>query len=73
MNTYSNPAYPNHSFPQNWSSQDLVDAVPRRLFELVNFEDDREAANTTAAPSAHDWRRRGYLCGAELPAFIRVC
>ena len=64
--------YPNHAFPQNWSSQDLVDAVPLRLFEVVKFEAAPAADNSIAAPVSHNWRRRDYLHGAELPAFVRI-
>ncbi|MFC5571070.1 hypothetical protein ACFPN1_13470 [Lysobacter yangpyeongensis] len=47
----------------HWSSQDLADAVPRRLSELfapvlMTF-DGADAANGIAlSPWAFDWRRR---------------
>ncbi|GAB3359822.1 hypothetical protein [Lysobacter tyrosinilyticus] len=50
-------------FPRNWSAQDLADAIPRRLSdlitpELMRFERKDEAANGVAlAPWAFDWRR----------------
>ena len=59
-----NSLYPTHSFPQNWSSQDLADAMPRRLSELMTpelmrFGRDHNAANGIAlSPWAFNWRRR---------------
>jgi hypothetical protein len=59
--------YPQHSFPQHWSSQDLADAVPQRLSELMTqelgqFDARTDAANGVAlSPWAFDWRRRDYL------------
>ena len=67
--------YPPHSFPQNWSSQDLADAMPQRLSELmtqelVQFEKRSEAANCAAlSPLAFDWRRRDYLRDIAHSAF----
>ena len=79
MNSHSKSQsdYPNHSFPQHWSALDLADAVPLRLSEkvslgLVEFTSFAAANNPFAAPTTRDWRRRGYVAGAELPAFIRV-
>ena len=57
------PTYPQ---PQ-WSSQDLADAAPRRLSdlitaELMHFGADTQAANGVAlSPWAFDWRRRDEL------------
>jgi len=59
--------YPQHAFPQNWSSQELADAIPLRLSELITpallrFGSDDEAANHIAlSPWAFDWRRRDEL------------
>jgi hypothetical protein len=59
--------YPQHPFPQNWSAQDLADAVSRRLSdlitpELMHFGSGDEAANSVAlSPWAFDWRRRDEL------------
>ena len=77
MTTYSKPMYPAHSFPRNWSSHDLADAVPLRLSELVTlglveFTRPLVPANSPfAIPFPRGWRR-GYLRSAELPAFVRV-
>ncbi|MDR7100589.1 hypothetical protein J2X04_002970 [Lysobacter niabensis] len=73
-------AYPRHSFPQNWSALDLVDAVPLRLSDrialgLIEFSVAPVAANNpivannpfvVAAPRG--WRR-GYAGSNELPDF----
>lgn len=73
MNTHS--GYPNHSFPQNWSALDLADAVPLRVSErvalgLVEIARPLVAANSPfATPAARDWRRRGYVSGADLASF----
>lgn len=74
MNTYSNPAYPFNGFPRNWSALDLADAVPLRLSEritlgLVEFNPPVAANGPFAARNTRDWRRRGYVGGAELTAF----
>ena len=77
MTTYSNPLYPAHPFPRNWSALDLADAVPLRLSEriklgLVEFKPATAAANSPfALPATRQWRRN-YLRSAELPAFVRV-
>ena len=58
-------------WPQ-WSAQDLADAVPRRVSELItpelmDFGAGSEAANGVAlSPWAFDWRRR------EEPSGFRV-
>ncbi|GAB3380617.1 hypothetical protein [Lysobacter fragariae] len=62
-------------FPSNWTAQDLVDAVPRRVSELMtpelmDFDRDVEAANSVALSAwAFDWRRRDYLRGSDLHGF----
>jgi hypothetical protein len=64
MNTKS--PYPQAPLPQ-WSSQDLADAVPRRLSDLItpalmHFGTGNAAANGVAlSPWAFDWRRRDEL------------
>ncbi|GAB3097271.1 hypothetical protein [Lysobacter terrae] len=60
MNTRPSSTQP--PSPQ-WSSQDLVDAVPQRLSDLISPEllrfPDLHAANGVAlSPWAFDWRRR---------------
>ena len=68
MNTHAFP------FDLSWTPQDLANAVPLRLSELVTFDaGDADAANAVAsAPMRRDWRQRSYLQTAELPAFIRI-
>lgn len=75
--TYSNPLYPPHRFPRNWSALDLADAVPLRLSEritlgLVEFKPAPTAANNPFALQAPRQWRRNYLRSADLPAFVRV-
>jgi len=59
--------YPQHPFPQNWSAQELTDAVSRRLSdlitpELMHFGSGDDAANgAVLSPWAFDWRRRDEL------------
>lgn len=62
------------SFPQQWTSQDLADAVPLRLHELFDFDAVRDGP---VAPSANGepqrtWRRHDYLRLPALPASFRV-
>jgi hypothetical protein len=70
MNTHSYP------FDLRWTPQDLVDAVPLRLSELVAFDADAEAADAANAMESarrrSDWRVHSYLRATTLPAFIRV-
>ncbi|QNP41632.1 hypothetical protein [Lysobacter solisilvae (ex Woo and Kim 2020)] len=70
MNTKSPQPPSPAAFAPQWTSQELADAVPRPLSELitpalVQFAAAREAANGVAlSPWAFDWRRRD-----DLPAF----
>lgn len=61
-------------FAPHWTAQDLADAVPLRLFELLAF--DAGAAGATAGRSANQPPRRGlrgaYRRNGELPASFRV-
>ncbi|WP_226469285.1 hypothetical protein [Luteimonas panaciterrae] len=74
MSTYNNTA-PSPFDQLHWTAQELAEAVPRRLHELVRFDaQTHEAANSAAkAVRRLDWQRRGYAPNGELPAFIRVC
>jgi len=68
----SSPAY--FSFPQQWNSQDLANAVPRRLrlWQMVDFDAVREGA--AAANSVPRTRlTRAYMHVAELPPMFRIC
>ena len=76
MNLHSDPGYPQHGFPRDWTASDLADAVPLRLSErislgLVAFDAESRAANSPFAP-ARAWRHRAYLRCADLPAFVGV-
>ena len=59
----------------HWTAQELTEAVPRRLHELVRFDAESvEAANSVAKVVRRpDLQRRGYAPNGDLPAFIRVC
>jgi hypothetical protein len=65
-----------HSFPfdLSWTPQDLADAAPLRLFELVTFDAGSDHASNAAASAStrRDWRRRDYVRLSDLPTFIRV-
>lgn len=61
-------------FPAGWNARDLADAVPLRLFELIDFDAlravDAACANQPAA-RRRAWHR-GYTANAALPARLRV-
>ena len=68
MNAMPSDVFP---FRLHWDSQDLADAVPLRLFELVDFAADGGAgpcANAGSMPRPAR-RRRGYL---PVPAFAAI-
>jgi len=69
MNTQSNFPY-----RLSWTSQEIVDAVPLRLFEVVSFEAEGKAAGNAGnhAPERRAWGHRNYLRSPDLPAFVRV-
>lgn len=50
----------------HWDAQQLADAVPQRLFELVPFD---PAQATRSANRGHAPRRASYLPAAGLPRF----
>lgn len=63
-------------FQLHWTSQELAEAVPLRLFELLDFDVHRDnpgmaSANVMPRPQ-RAWLRCGYVRATELPAFIRV-
>ena len=67
------PAY--FSFPQHWTAQDLANAVPLRLSQLLDF--DAVGNGCGACANASSSRRRalaanGYLSIAALPRFFRI-
>ena len=74
MSTYNNTA-PSPFDQLHWTAQELTEAVPRRLHELVRFDAKPvEAANSVPKTARRfDWQRRGYAPYGDLPAFIRVC
>jgi len=58
----------------NWTSDQIADAVPLRLFELaeaVFIDFDPRAGNDTRAARPHAWRG-GYRAQSALPSRIRV-
>lgn len=58
-------------FDLHWNAQELADAVPLRLFELIDFDTDAAHAANHAAPARPRWRQ-GFLACAALPALVRV-
>ena len=60
----------------NWTSQDIADAVPLRLFEVFDFDALRAGLRTThqnasAQPPRRAWRR-AYAAAAALPTRVLV-
>lgn len=54
-----------------WTSEQIADAVPLRLFVLFAFDANAEAARPAVnAPLHRPWRH--YPRPAALPAFVRV-
>jgi hypothetical protein len=71
MNAMSSDVFP---FRLHWDSQDLADAVPLRLFELVDFAaDDGAAACANAGAMPRPARRGcGYLPAPAFATLFRV-
>ena len=70
MNAMPSDVFP---FRLHWDSQDLADAVPLRLFELVDFAADGAAACANAGSMPRPARHgRGYLPVPAFAAFFRV-
>jgi hypothetical protein len=70
----SSPAFPFHL---HWTSDDLADAVPLRLHEMLDFDASRDgpvaaSANSLGRTQQRDWRRPGYRLVSNLPAFFRI-
>ena len=60
-------------FAPGWNARDLADAVPLRLFELIDFDALREVDAACAnQPAARRAWHRGYRANAALPAQLRV-
>ncbi|MDI9237685.1 hypothetical protein QLQ15_02025 [Lysobacter sp. LF1] len=55
----------------HWNAQELADAVPLRLFELIDFDADVAHAANHTAPTRPQWRQ-GFIATAALPALVRV-
>ncbi|MFC3550371.1 hypothetical protein ACFOLC_05025 [Lysobacter cavernae] len=68
-------AHSDFPFDLHWSVQELTDAVPLRLHQLVRFDAECvEAANIAVqAAQRRGWQQPGYANCRALPAFIRVC
>ena len=67
--TKSASAFP---FQLHWSSQDIADAVPLRLFELFGFDAGADIAPCANRPQPPRPWHHGYLRANDLPAFIRI-
>jgi len=70
-------ASPGFPFDLQWTSQDLADAVPLRLSELLDFDADRDGpvapcANSLPQAPRRDWRQPGYRLVSNLPSFFRI-
>jgi hypothetical protein len=74
MATYNNTV-PSPFDQLHWTAQELAEAVPYRLHELVRFDAQAIAAANSVTKTARrfDLQRRGYAPSGDLPAFIRVC
>jgi hypothetical protein len=61
------------AFPRHWNSQDLADAVPLRLSEMLDFDAVRDdagaSANHLARRAGYVRDARGYARPAPLAAF----
>ena len=61
-------------FAPQWTAQQLVDAVPLRLFGLLAFDADAQGADLARSanqPPRRSWRG-AYRRNSELPASFRV-
>ncbi|MGO1000419.1 hypothetical protein [Lysobacter sp. CA196] len=59
-------------FAPQWSSQELTDAVPLRLHQLIDFDQARDAGNARSANEAaprRPIRIHRYLAACALPMF----
>jgi len=76
MNATAPDVFASDVFPfrLHWDSHDLADAVPLRLFELVDFAaDGGAAASANAGSMPRPARRgRGYLPTPAFAAFFRI-
>lgn len=63
----------NDAFNPQWSSQELADAVPLRLHQLIDFDQVRDAADARSANAGSAARRapriQRYLAACALPMF----
>lgn len=57
-------------FPLNWSAQDLADAVPLRLHQIVRFDPDALTPADGVAPRARN--HRGYAPRATAAPLFRI-
>lgn len=55
----------------HWNAQELADAVPLRLFELLDFDAEPAHAANRATPPRPQWRQ-AFLAAPSLPALVRV-
>ncbi|MGO1070198.1 hypothetical protein [Lysobacter sp. CA199] len=67
-----NAANHNHDFAPHWNAQQLTDAVPLRLHQLIDFDQVRDAGDARSANTEATRRhsRSGrYLTACALPMF----
>ncbi|ATE70500.1 hypothetical protein CNO08_03450 [Lysobacter capsici] len=64
----------NDAFNPQWSSQELADAVPLRLHQLIDFDQVRDAGDARSANAETVTRRapriQRYLAACALPMFV---
>ncbi|MGO4774882.1 hypothetical protein AB4084_05075 [Lysobacter sp. 2RAB21] len=62
-----------YDFAPQWNAQQLADAVPLRLHQLIDFDQARDAGNTRSANAETAARRSSrlgrYLTACALPMF----
>jgi hypothetical protein len=61
-----------HDFAPQWNAQQLTDAVPLRLYQLVDFDQVRDGGGVRSANSEaarRNSRVSGYLSAGSLPMF----
>lgn len=67
-----NAANNTYDFAPQWNSQQLTDAVPMRLYQLIDFDQVRDGGNARSANSETKRRNSGlgrYLAACALPIF----
>jgi len=63
-------------FPQSWNAQDLANAVPLRLSEIVDFDLQRDGVRLLGASNAallHPRRQRAYVGTPSFAPRFDIC